>query len=55
MTDQALAALIDLLVDICRRNGIKALLWKGDKSPDRPGGQAEHDRSPVVREQGLSW
>lgn len=32
VTDQALAALIDLLVDICRRNGIKALLWKGDKS-----------------------
>lgn len=32
VTDQALAALVDLLVDICRRNGIKALLWKGDKS-----------------------
>lgn len=32
VTDQALAALIDLLVDICRRNGIEALLWKGDKS-----------------------
>lgn len=32
VTDQAMAALIDLLVDICRRNGIKALLWKGDKS-----------------------
>lgn len=30
--DQALAALVDLLADICRRNGIKALLWKGDKS-----------------------
>lgn len=32
VTDQAYSALIDLLVDICRRNGIKALLWKGDKS-----------------------
>ena len=32
VTDQALAALVDLLADICRRNGIKALLWKGDKS-----------------------
>lgn len=32
VTDQALSALIDLLVDICKRNGIKALLWKGDKS-----------------------
>lgn len=32
VTDQALSALVDLLVDICKRNGIKALLWKGDKS-----------------------
>lgn len=32
VTDQAYSALIDLLVDICKRNGIKALLWKGDKS-----------------------
>ena len=28
---------------------------EGRQVPDRPGGQAEHDRSPVVREQGLSW
>lgn len=32
VSDKALAALIDLLVDICQRNGIKALLWEGDKS-----------------------
>ena len=32
VTDAAFAALIDLLVDICRRNGIKKLLWKNDKS-----------------------
>lgn len=32
VTDQAYAALMDLLADICRRNGIKKLLWKADKS-----------------------
>ena len=32
ITDKAYAALIDLLVDICTRNGIEQLLWKGDKS-----------------------
>lgn len=32
VTDEAYRALIDLLVDICKRNGIKQLLWKGDKS-----------------------
>lgn len=30
--DAAYNALIDLLVDICKRNNIKKLLWKGDKS-----------------------
>lgn len=30
--DAAYKALIDLLVDICQRNGIKKLLWKNDKS-----------------------
>lgn len=29
---QAYAALLDLVTDICKRNGIKRLLWKGDKS-----------------------
>lgn len=29
---KAYAALIDLCTDICKRNGIKQLLWKGDKS-----------------------
>jgi len=29
---KAYAALIDLVTDICKRNNIKQLLWKGDKS-----------------------
>lgn len=32
VTDKALESLIKLLVDICKRNGIEKLLWKGDKS-----------------------
>lgn len=32
VTDAAMAALIELVADICRRNDIKQLLWKGDKS-----------------------
>lgn len=32
VTDAAYNALIDLLVDICKRNNIKQLLWKADKS-----------------------
>lgn len=32
VTDKALATLVDLLVDICQRNGIPKLLWQGDKS-----------------------
>lgn len=32
VTDAAYAALIELCADICRRNEIKRLLWKGDKS-----------------------
>ena len=32
VTDKAYNALIDLLVDICKRNNIEKLLWKGDKS-----------------------
>lgn len=31
VTDAAYTALIKLLADICKRNNIKALLWKGDK------------------------
>lgn len=30
--DKAYKALIDLLVDICKRNGIKKLLWEGNKA-----------------------
>lgn len=32
VTDKAFLALIDLLVDVCKRNNIKELKWKGDKS-----------------------
>lgn len=32
VNDKVYASLIALCTDICRRNGIKALLWKGDKS-----------------------
>lgn len=32
VTAKAYAALVDLCTDICRRNGIKKLLWKGDRS-----------------------
>ena len=32
VTDKALDALVELVADICKRNNIKKLLWKGDKS-----------------------
>jgi hypothetical protein len=32
VNDKAYSALIELLVDICKRNDIKELKWKGDKS-----------------------
>ena len=32
VTDEAYKALIELLVDICKRNSIKELKWKADKS-----------------------
>lgn len=32
ISDAAYTALIDLLVDICQRNGIKKLLWEGNKN-----------------------
>ncbi|MDE5892393.1 MAG: N-acetylmuramoyl-L-alanine amidase [Acetatifactor sp.] len=32
VSDQAMAALIELVTDICRRNDIKELRWKADKS-----------------------
>lgn len=32
VSDAAMTSLIALVTDICRRNGIKQLLWKGDKS-----------------------
>ena len=32
VTNKAMDSLIKLVADICKRNGIKKLLWKGDKS-----------------------
>lgn len=32
ISDAAYKSLVDLLVDICQRNGIERLLWRGDKS-----------------------
>lgn len=32
MTDAAYAALIELVADICKRNGIKKLVWSTSKS-----------------------
>ena len=32
VTDKALFALIELIADVCKRNNIKQLKWKGDKS-----------------------
>ena len=32
VTDAAYNALVELITDICKRNGIKKLLWKADKS-----------------------
>lgn len=32
VSDTALNALVNLIVDVCKRNGIKKLLWKNDKS-----------------------
>jgi len=46
VTDAAYKALINLLVDICQRNNIKQLLWKGDKSLV---GQADKQNMTVHR------
>ena len=40
VTDKALAALIDLCTDICKRNGIKQLVWRPDKN--NPGNMTVH-------------
>ena len=32
VSDESYASLLNLLTDICQRNGIKQLLWQGDKS-----------------------
>lgn len=32
VSDKAYAALLDLVTDICKRNGIKQLLWQGNKN-----------------------
>ena len=40
VTDKALAALIELVTDVCQRNGIKQLIWRPDK--DNPGNMTVH-------------
>jgi hypothetical protein len=40
VSDKALAALIDLCTDICKRNGIKQLVWRPDKN--NPGNMTVH-------------
>ena len=46
VSDKAYAALLDPLTDICRRNGIKKLLWQGDKALI---GQVEQQNMTVHR------
>ena len=46
VSDKAYAALLALLTDICRRNGIKKLLWQGDKALI---GQVEQQNMTVHR------
>ncbi|MDR1669462.1 MAG: N-acetylmuramoyl-L-alanine amidase, partial [Oscillospiraceae bacterium] len=40
VSDKALAALTDLVADICKRNGIKQLVWRPDKN--NPGNMTVH-------------
>jgi hypothetical protein len=46
VSDKALTALIDLCADVCKRNGIHRLVWKGDKSLV---GQADKQNMTVHR------
>lgn len=46
VSDAAMTSLIALVTDICRRNGIKQLLWKGDK---KLIGQVEKQNMTVHR------
>ena len=46
VSDKAMTALINLLTDVCKRNGIKKLLWKADK---RLIGQIELQNMTVHR------
>ena len=50
VSDAAYKSLIDLLVDICQRNGIPRLLWKGDKNL-----VGQVDRPPLVCGESLPW
>lgn len=40
VSDKAMAALLDLCTDICKRNGIKQLVWRPDKN--NPGNMTVH-------------
>ena len=52
VTDAAYKALIELVADISKRNNIKKLIWKNDKSLV---GKTEYDYSPLVFKHRLSW
>ena len=54
VNDKAYAALLDLVEDICRRNGIKKLVWSTSKGrPRKPQERVQYDRSQGLREQVL--
>ena len=48
MTDKAYSALIDLVTDICRRNGKTSLLWFGDKGTALAYTPAAHEMVMTV-------
>lgn len=48
VTDKAYAALIDLVTDICRRNGKTSLLWFGDKDTALAHTPAAHEMVMTV-------
>lgn len=54
VNDKAYAALLDLVEDICRRNGIKkaGMEYKQGR-PRKPQERVQYDRSQGLREQGL--
>ena len=54
VNDKAYAAMLDLVTDICRRNGIKKLVWSTDKNKRMNHLDGQYDRPPRLCEQILS-